>query len=128
MNGWISLHRQILETDLWKLEKFTRGQAWVDLLLLANHKPGYFYKRGAKVELDRGQLGRSEVELSDRWKWSRNKVKKFLKDLEKEQQVKVIKSNVTQVVTIINYDLYQSKEQQTLQQKGSKRAAKGHIQ
>lgn len=112
MEGWIKLHRMIQNNDLWMCEPFTRGQAWVDLLLIANHKESFFYKRGNKVIVKRGQVGRSEVELSDRWKWSRTKVRKFLKDLEKEQQIEIHKSRITQVLTIINYDLYQQEEQQ----------------
>lgn len=124
--GWISLHRKLQDNPLWYSESFTRGQAWVDLLLLANHEYGYFYKRGVKIEIQRGQVGMSELGLSERWKWSRSKVRKFLKELEKEQQIEQQKSNVTQVVTIINYDLYQKKEQQTIQQKDTKRTPKEH--
>jgi DNA-binding MarR family transcriptional regulator len=123
MDGWIKLHRQLLESDIWTCEPFSRGQAWVDLLLLANHKDSFFYKRGNKIDVKRGQVGRSVVELSNRWKWSRSKVNKFLKDLEKEQQIEQQKSSVTQIVTLINYDEYQEKEQQTEQQKSSRRAA-----
>lgn len=123
MEGWIKLHRGLLESNVWTCEPFSRGQAWVDLLLLANHKDTFFYKRGHKIDVKRGQLGRSTVELSDRWKWSRSKVNKFLKDLEKEQQIEQQKTNVTQIITIINYDEYQQKEQQTEQQKSSRSAA-----
>lgn len=108
--GWIKLHRQIADNPLWKCESFSRGQAWVDLILLANHKNSFFYKRGIKIDVKRGQLGISEKGLSDRWKWSRNKVKKFLKDLEKEHQIKIEKSNVTQVVTVLNYDEFQQEK------------------
>lgn len=122
--GYIKLHRALLDNPLWLCESFTRGQAWVDLLLLANHDYSFFYKRGVKIEVSRGQLARSEVELSDRWNWSRTKVRKFLNDLEKEQQIKQQKTNVTQLITLINYNLYQQKEQQTGQQKDSKKTAK----
>ena len=128
MEGWIKLHRQLLESDLWTCEPFSRGQAWIDLLLLANHKDSFFYKRGNKINVKRGQLGRSSVELSSRWTWSRSKVNKFLKDLEKEQQISITKTSITQVVTIKNYEFFQSKEQQTEQQKSSRRAAERHIQ
>jgi hypothetical protein len=129
MEGWIKLHRCLVENSLWNSEPFSKGQAWVDLLLIANHKESFFYKRGNKITVKRGQVGRSEVELSDRWKWSRNKVNKFLKDLEKEQQILIIKSTITQVLTIVNYDTYQEKEQQTIQQtiqqKDSRKTAEG---
>lgn len=110
MNGWIKLDRQILSDNMWLSEPFTRGQAWVDLLLLANHAYGYFYKRGVKVEIKRGEVGVSEVGLSDRWKWSRNKVRRFLNDLETEHQIEQQKNNVTLIISILKYDAYQGSD------------------
>lgn len=124
MEGWVSIHRKMSENDLWTCETFSRGQAWIDLIMLASHKESYFYKRGVKIDIQRGELAWSEVALSERWKWSRSKVKKFLKDLEKEQQIEQQKTNITTKLRLINYDKYQTKEQQTEQQKSSKRAAK----
>ena len=117
MEGWISIHRKIFDNDIWGCEPFSRGQAWIDLLLLANYKDSYFYVRGVKVDVLRGQVGISESKLSARWQWSRTKLRKFLNDLEKEQQIIQQKNNVTQVITLVNYDEYQKKEQQTGQQK-----------
>ncbi|GAG85717.1 unnamed protein product, partial [marine sediment metagenome] len=51
-----------------------------------------------------------ELGLSKRWQWSRTKTRKFLNDLEKEQQIGQQKSKVITVVTIINYDRYQAKK------------------
>lgn len=124
MEGWVKIHRCLVNSDIWNCEPFSRGQAWIDLIILANHKESFFYKRGNKIVVNRGQVGRSEVELSDRWKWSRTKVRKFLEDLKKEQQIEIVKSRITQVLTIVNYDAYQEKEQQTEQQKDSKKTAK----
>ena len=124
VDGWVKIHRCLQDNPLWSCEKFTRGQAWIDLILLANHKDSFFYKRGVKIDVTRGQCGRSEVELADRWKWSRTKVRKFLKDLEKEQQIKQQKTNVSLVVTILNYNKYQEKEQQ----KDTKKTPEKHIQ
>lgn len=107
MEGWIKLHRQILESDLWLDEKFTRGQAWADLLMIACHKESSFRKRGIKVCLTRGQIGKSLDELSKRWKWSIGKVKRFLVELENENQISVNNSNVNQIITILNYNKYQ---------------------
>ena len=107
MEGWIKLHRQILDSELWIEEKFTRGQAWVDLLMLATHKDSSFRKRGIKINLHRGQVGKSLDELSKRWRWSIGKVKRFLNELENETQIKIDNNNVNQVITIVNYDKYQ---------------------
>lgn len=124
MEGWIKIYRQLSENPLWTSEPFSRGQAWIDLILLANHKDGYFYKRGNKINLTRGQLGWSELALSERWKWSRSKVRKFLNDLEKEQQIEQQKSTVTQIVTIKNYDKFQEKEQRKNNRKTAERQQK----
>jgi len=112
MEGWIKLHRKLQDNPLWTSEKFTRGQAWIDLILLANHEYGYFYCRDHKIEVKRGQVGWSHLRLSQRWCWSRSKVKKFIEDLEKEQQVKQQKSKSMTMITIVNYEEYQKKEQQ----------------
>ncbi|WP_163321654.1 hypothetical protein [Draconibacterium mangrovi] len=116
MEGWIKLYRKIAENPLWLIKPFSRGQAWIDLLILANHKPGFFYIRDVKVKVERGQVGWSEPKLSERWGWSRTKVRKFLKDLAEEQQIVLDKKTVTQIITILNFDEYQKKEQQEIQQ------------
>jgi hypothetical protein len=126
MEGWLKLQRKYRDSDLWLCEKFTRGQAWVDLLMLANYEKSFFYKRGIKIDVMPGQIARSEKELSSRWKWSRTKVRNFLKQLEKEQQIEQQLTNVTQIVTIVNFDKYQRKEQQTFHQKDIKKTPEEH--
>ena len=108
MSGWIKLHRKISDNPLWHQEPFTRGQAWVDLILLANHTAGFIRARGVRVDLERGQCGWSEVKLAKRWQWSRGKVKRFINELEIDQQIVQQKNNVTSLITIVNYNDYQS--------------------
>lgn len=122
MNGWVSIHRKLLDNPIWTKERFTRGQAWVDLILLANHDDGYIRVRGSRVNIQRGQIGWSQGSLSKRWKWSRKKVSKFLSELEEmEHQIEQQKNNVTTIISIVNYDYYQSKEPQKEPQKNRKR-------
>lgn len=105
--GWIRLYRKISENPYYFSEKFCRIMAWVDLLLLANHSNGIFYKRGIRVEVNRGQLGYDIDTLAKRWKWSRGKVERWLSELEKSNQIVRQKGNVTTIITIINYEEYQ---------------------
>ena len=107
MEGWIKLHRSIMENGLWLSDPFTRAQAWVDLLMLANHKDGMIRVRGIPVSVKRGQVGWSEVKLSERWKWSRGKVRRFLKELKTVQQIEQQADNVSSFITITNYEQYQ---------------------
>lgn len=105
--GWIKLHRKVINNPYYFSEKFCRSMAWIDMLLLANHAPGIFYKRGIKVCVGKGQLGYDVDSLSKRWKWSRNKVERWLRELETSNQIVRQKSNITTLITIVNYELYQ---------------------
>jgi len=132
--GYIKLHRVLQDNPAWTSEPFTRSQAWVDMLLSASYKPHSVRIRGIKIDLERGQLALSEVEYAKRWKWSRGKVNRFLSELESKtvQQIVQQKTNVTTLVTILNYDRYQGDDTADStangQQTGSRRAADGHIQ
>jgi len=111
--GYIKLWRRLQDNDLWKKEKFTRGQAWIDLIMLANHKDGHIRKRG-RIELKRGDIGWSERELSKRWRWSRDKTRRFLRELCSESESKLIpqtvpqqNKNITSCYSVVNYETYQ---------------------
>jgi len=109
--GWISIHRQIEDWKWYFSEPFTKTQAWIDMLLLANHTPGFFSIRGQTISVERGQIGWSEESLAKRWRWSRGKVRRFLKTLENEHQIVQQKSTVLGVITILNYDKFQQRTQ-----------------
>lgn len=106
--GYIKLYRKVSGNPMWTAEKFTRGQAWIDLIMLTNHKDGNIRVRGVKVTVRRGECGWSVLSLANRWKWSRGKVQRFLDELQTEQQIVQQKNNITTLIKIINYDAYQS--------------------
>jgi hypothetical protein len=110
--GYISVHRQIRDNRFWLSEPFTKGQAWVDLILLANHKENTIFIRGNRIDVKRGQLAYSKERLAREWKWSEKKVNNFLKMMEKEGQIILIKTPSVVVVEIVNYTQFQEKEGQ----------------
>lgn len=120
MKGWIKIHRCLLENPIYNCEPFDRTHAWIDLLLLANHKEGYFYKRGIRVDVKEGQVGYDIDSLGKRWKWSRGKVERFLNSLENDQNIIRQKNNVTTLISIVKYKEYQTNdnanEHQTIKQ------------
>ena len=67
MKGYIKLYRELKDHPIWFQEKFTRGQAWVDLLLLANYKEGIVRKRGVRIDLEAGQLSWSMNSFAERF-------------------------------------------------------------
>jgi hypothetical protein len=101
-----------MDNDLWLSEPFTRAQAWIDLLLLANHKKGHIRKRGILIDVERGQVGFSEESLAVRWLWSRGKLARFLRYLRESGSITRIpvqqNKHLSSLITITNYDLYQS--------------------
>ena len=129
--GWIKLWRKFADDPLWVSEPFTKGQAWVDLLLMAQGTENTIFKNGKFMEFQPGTVYKSILELSKRWKWSRNKVSRFLKSLENETMVET-KSDTTNgtTITIENWEIYQGRGQQTKQRRERKsdnsRTTDGH--
>ncbi len=107
LEGWISLHRKIQKHWLWKDKPFSKGQAWIDILMMVNHEDGKAYFRDLVYEVKRGERITSELQLAERWRWSRNKVRKFLDDLKKEQMLEVKKDKRKTFLKVVNYNTYQ---------------------
>lgn len=103
----MKLWRKIAKNPIWLQESFTKGQAWVDLFLLANHKDGFITIRGNIITIKRGQVGWSEEKLGERWKWSRGKINRYLRWLETIQQIIRQKSHIISLITVKNYETYQ---------------------
>lgn len=108
-DGWIKLYRQLTDNDIWLSEKFTDGQAWVDLLLLANHTKGFIKVRGIRLDLQPGQCGYSVLTLAKRWRWSRGKVLRFIDFLDRKNMVKTVqqKNHISTIISIVNYSNFQ---------------------
>lgn len=108
MEGYIALHRKIIENEFYFSEKFTKSQAWIDLLILATHKENTVYIRGIGIKLNSGELCYSQLSLARRWKWNFKTVKKFLNLLKKREMVEIKSDNVTTVIFIKNWEHYQA--------------------
>lgn len=127
--GWIKIHRNITENPMYFSEPFTRMQAWIDLLLVANYRDSVIYVRGNKVDVKRGQIAKSQDFFATRWKWSRGKVIRFLDELQKCGQIVQQKSNVITLISVVNYEYYQqdgtTDEPQTDSRRYNKRTTDG---
>lgn len=109
MEGWISVYRQILDNWIWKSkEPFDKRSAWIDLLLMVNHKKQKVPFENGFIEVERGQKITSIKQLSERWKWSRHKVSDFLDQLEQDTMIVQIRDNRKTLISIENYNIYQT--------------------
>ncbi|WP_217269828.1 hypothetical protein [Finegoldia magna] len=53
--GWISIHRKIQDDWLWEEKPFSKGQAWIDLLLMVNHDDNTIIFDGKPMQISRGR-------------------------------------------------------------------------
>ena len=131
--GYIKLFRKIEDCPLFMedTEPFSKLSAWVDLLLMANHKDGSFIIGMTKYNVKRGQKWTSITKLAERWHWCRKKVRAYLNLLESEGMVYLDISNRGLLITIVNYCSYQDfsskKEQQNAQPNAQPNAQQGNI-
>lgn len=110
-NGyWIKVYRKIRETAVWNNnEPFDYRSAWIDLIMEANVKANTFIYRGQTITVKRGEYYTSIRKLANRWHWSKDKVKRFLKILVKLDMVRIHKDiKCATLLTIVKYGDYQN--------------------
>jgi hypothetical protein len=105
--GWVSVHRKIEDCWVWKDKPFSYGQAWIDLLIIANHADIKKPYKGKIVVCKRGCINRSILSIANRWGWSRAKVKRFLDLLKADEMIDFYSTTHDTTITIIKYDDYQ---------------------
>lgn len=106
--GWISVHRKIFDNWVWEDKPFSKGQAWIDLLLLAYHEDVEKLYRGQVRTYHRGEVHVSISFLADRWGWDWRKVKRYIMALEKTNMVISNSTPDGTTLTIVKYDDFQS--------------------
>lgn len=91
---------------LWEDKPFSRGQAWIDLLMLANYTDKKKPKSGEIIIYKRGNVNLSMMQLADRWGWDRRTVKRFLDLLTNDNMVSVDSTTHGTTITIVNYEVF----------------------
>ena len=109
--GWVKLHRKLNDHWLWDCnEEFDKRSAWIDILMMVNHKPNKFLLGNELVVVDTGEMITSERKLAERWNWSRTRVRNFLELLEKDHMIAVEKTTKRTTLKVLNYGAYQGSE------------------
>ena len=125
--SYIKIDRGLKNNSLWLEKPFSKGQAWVDLLILAQWADREKLYRGKVQTLIHGKVYTSLYFLSERWGWSRNKVYRFLGELMHDEMIEIQgwtidgtnndtinrDKNDTKngtIITIVNWEFYQYSE------------------
>lgn len=120
MEGWIKIHRKILENPIICKDSDYLA-VWIYLLLNATHReiPALF--KGKKIILQKGQLITGRKSMANQLKISESKIYRIINDFKSEHQIEQQTSNKNSVITILNWNKYQQIEQQNEQQMNNKR-------
>lgn len=126
MSGYYQMARGWMENDVFSSEPYTEREAWLWLIEQAAWKPSRAKIKGSVVALERGQASFAVRFMADKWQWSKSRVDRFLKRLVAENMVKIASKNRDNsgttaghaagqgqsIITICNYDKYQSPKDQ----------------
>ena len=92
-------------------EPFDKWHAWTDLLLMVNHETKQFVSKGQLLTLEPGQTVTSVPHLAERWGWSENKVRRYLRLLNGSGMCITNGTPNGTIITVVNWAKYQSDEQ-----------------
>lgn len=111
MEGWVKTYRKILENPIICKDAETYA-IWSYLLLNATHKeiPAMF--KGKKIMLQPGQLITGIKTIGDKFKINKDKVQRTLKCFETDKQINQETSSRNRLISIVNWELYQSNDKQ----------------
>lgn len=123
MAGWIKLHRKLKNSLVFDNPDLLK--VWIWCLLKATHDD-YIQMIGLQeVELEKGQFIFGRKVAANELKMSESKTYRLIKKLENMQNLNIKANNKFSVITIANWELYQSdsnnSEQQFEQQMNNKR-------
>ena len=85
--GWIKVYRKIEDCPIWFDDKYDHGHAWIDLLLMANHRTKTIIFDGKEMNIQAGQILTSVRKLSTKWGWCKDTTLKFLRLLEDQKMI-----------------------------------------
>ena len=113
--GWVKFHR--VQFSNWISKKpFCDGYAWTYLYTQANHKKGMVNFRNEYIKIERGQFLTSKLKLQRIFGWTYRHVENFLLALKNDENITYRTTNRYIVITIVNYDIYQSYAEQNDEQ------------
>jgi len=105
--GYIKLYRSVIDHWLWIEKPFSKFEAWVFMLLRANHSERKVNMGFELFQVNRGQFITSQEKLSEQFGWGRKQVRSFLDLLKADGMILIDVSTKMTKITICNYDSYQ---------------------
>ena len=109
MKGWISLHRKILDNPILSRGRiYSRFEAFVFMLLKANHKENKAVIGNQLINIKTGSFITSQKKLMKEFRWGSTKLRAFIKLLEADKMIETKTTTYSTRIIIINYSSYQN--------------------
>lgn len=112
MDGWIKLHRCLLEKAVWQLNDAQRI-VFITILLLANHKGKQWFWKGTQFNAEPGQFVTSLPKLSKTSRVSVQSVRTALDNLKKLDFLTYESTDTGRLITVNNWEFYQRIENES---------------
>ncbi|HCZ5832857.1 TPA: DnaD domain protein, partial [Staphylococcus aureus] len=109
MTGWIKLHRKLLDSPIFQNEKLFKVFAYC--LMKASHKDHTQLVGRRVVELEKGQFVFGRKRASEELRLKESTVRDYIKLLENLGTIVVKSDNKFSVITVVNWAIYQSMEE-----------------
>ena len=122
-NGWIKIHRKILNNLIFENEKALK--IWLWCLLEANHRDNSCLVGRQKIILKRGQFLFGSLKAKNELKMAIGTIWYWLNFFKSENQIKIKSTNKYSIITIINYNRYQQVENKVESTLNTNRQADG---
>lgn len=122
MEGWIKSYRAMLDNPI-VCKDADHYAVWGYLIHRAAHGEVDAVFNGKRITLKPGQLITGRFKIANHFKMDDNKVYRVLKRFKTEHQIEQQGTNTSSLISILNWDVYQSNEQPIEQQLNNDRTA-----
>jgi hypothetical protein len=110
MSNFFLVDRGIFDHPIFARDPYSRRDAWAWLIANACYQDKVIFVNGQKITLKRGQLSFSLRFMAEKWLWPKGVAERYLTRLKTETMIETATETGQMVITIRNYDKYQTIE------------------
>ena len=110
-NGWIKIHRKLLDSELWLMKPVSWKVIWVYILFSVNHEAKAGFQRGEgyfNFSIERDLIGKDIT---------KDQIKSFLQYARGSGMIDTRRTTRGLRLKVLNYNVYQSDERETTTRK-----------
>jgi hypothetical protein len=111
--GTVNISRDLFDHCAFRDAPFSEREAWLWIIMEAAWKPRQRRVGHIVISIDRGQLAVSVRFMAEAWGWTAAKVQRYVERLKKLEMICAETDTGLTVITVCNYDKFQTKAKAT---------------